>query len=375
MSRLKLIKTFYKLAAIEDDEFDIKEFENKSEHIMDSLDYFGGSNRYLIKTNNEEIVFTADGNSFLDSGSEATVYKGYFEGREVAIKLYNASGSVDKYRKLLAIKDSLPNNWSRYIPTIYFMTDEDFIIYEIDNSNNLISTGFVLENRISKIKEIIIMELNKSYISAKSYVDKRNVTGDASYYLANLICNYINSAIDDVTKFFSIKYNAEKIIFDCKDLFDYINKQNIILNFNELEKEYNSYVSESNLLSYILASTKIIFDNKIISLNELNKSNNDYDYLPNADRLFSLIHYIKQQVYRAFRLTQELYYAQEDNLKEYHDKATDSGRADFIDFLKYLKKEHNIMADDLHDRNIMLSPKTDNYQLIDIGFFNFGRSK
>lgn len=375
MNRFKLIKTFYKLAAIEDDEFNMEEFENKSEHIADSPDYFGGSNRYLIKTKNEEVVFAADANSLLGSGSEATVYKGYFEGKEVAIKLYNAPGSVDKYRKLLEIKGSLPNNWGKYIPEIYFMVDDDFTIYEIDNSNNLISPGYILATRKAYIQEVIIMELNKSYAASKSYIDKKNTTGEASYYLANLICNYTNDAIADTAGRFITKYNAEKVIFNCKDLFDYIVNQNIILNFSELEKEYNSYASKSKLLAYILNSIKIIFDNKTISLIELDKSFDKYNYLPNAHGLLSLIQYVQMYVYKAFRITHELYNVQQDNLKEYHDKATDSGYADFIDFLKYLKKEHNIISEDLHNENIMLSPKTDNYQLIDIGFFNFGQSK
>jgi hypothetical protein len=117
------------------------------------------------------LIHKQDESPFLGSGAFTSVYNVDYNGKECALKIISKNSSdigtgdisIDVYEKLLYIKDSLPNNWQKYIPEIYFMKDN--------------VTVYVNEIKMSKNISIIIMEKLKHL----STVDGLKSSFDGAY--------------------------------------------------------------------------------------------------------------------------------------------------------------------------------------------------
>lgn len=345
--------------------------ETLFEESPDSPDYFDSMQKLLLKSDNKNIIFYIDDE--LGEGVEAKVFKGYFEGKEVAVKLCSKPGSVDKYRKLLDLKASLPNNWGRYIPNIYFMEKNIkgrlFSVTEDLIDPSLIDLDpYKLTNYID---ELIIMEINNKNKTSK--IDhERDLEENTNDVLEYLIDSVYTTFIKQKKYLYGYTF-IKDISFDKEKIYQELYNSKLSFRFSEdnkiadiISKNIKIYFKNNYLILYDLAFKFYDIEDDLVTIFE-NAANEEY-FLQQCKYLYqniltSIYHHIENLI--------DLGYIDHDSVKKYFQKATHRGYSDFADFLDYLKENYGIIAADLHSDNIMLNPKTDEYQLTDIGHFKF----
>lgn len=247
----------------------IKELSMERDGLLDQADYvdiYDDENKLMRL----KLIDVGDDLYFAGSGAYSKVLFVDYNGKESVLKIISGDdNTIDVYGELLSIQNELPNDWSKYIPKIYFMrkninfkfdVSPDFYGKERDLNfiNEYMDEGYIDDNishydyetgeKISDKFDIVIMERLKSLSTVENLIKSFGS-------IENLELGSID-IISDVVKNYSIKN------------IDYLSDDKKFYNKNLFVKIYSKLILPDNLNEFV----KTHVDKKI----------NDRKYLKNC---------------------------------------------------------------------------------------------
>ncbi len=251
-------------------ELDKKIDDDNNSFNKDLIKIYDNDNNLLLKLN---ILNKAGESPFLGEGAFTKVYNVDYNGKECALKIIKQSStgvgrgdiSIDVYKKLLSIKNNLPNDWGKYIPEIYFMKEN----VSIHTYNGNLSGGISVII-MEKLKHLsTVKDLTSSFSGSYS----NNPNFDKSIYF-----EVISKFFEDIKKSYLNEHNLMNTFYKLKYKKYIIYLKSIFLHSID-EKEYIKYHIKNNIsdnmivtgiFEWILNNIKINVEVKIYDNNQPN---------------------------------------------------------------------------------------------------------
>ena len=234
----------------------IKELLMGRDGLLDQADYvdiYDDENKLMRL----KLIDVGDDLYFAGSGAYSKVLFVDYNGKEAVLKIISGDdNTIDVYGELLSIQNELPNDWSKYIPKIYFMrkninfkfdVSPDFYGKERDLNfiNEYMDEGYIdgdishydyeTGEKISDKFDIVIMERLKSLSTVENLI--KSFKSQENLELGSI--DIIYEKISDVVKNYSIKN------------IDYLSDDKKFYNKNLFVKIYSKLILPNNLNEFV----------------------------------------------------------------------------------------------------------------------------
>lgn len=328
----EVVKEFGEEPVSEEEYFD-ENFKYLNNQFGEFSDYYN----IMEKEGFKPYRVSTSASPFLSSGASGVVFRGIYNGKDAAMKIVldnTGHNEIAMWNNIIKIKNAMPGEYSKYIPTIYKTGHGNIKSKVIGGVGAELEYYFVVMEFLrpldAKRKDVLFGNIRSSDVAATLLKDE-----DFLYEIAKSIVNRVYVP-EDLKNMLDVNY-----IF--KILLESLGGEDYYESIEEASKHIAKYIkqiTDNNFQDYELSS---YIDDEVYSI---------IDYRLSAKEF--------PMFYSQFAGELEDYKSWSVNNPELYN---------FIGMLNYMHENYGIRWRDVHSGNIMIG-NDDNLKLIDVGYFD-----